>query len=166
MDREEPIFQGYPNETNLSTPQYPPEKNAWFPCPDENQKRTQNHQCPSCKRQKKISRLTRFSSLKRQRDFDAVYRRADKVWHTPDFVLFFKAGSTQACAFVAGKKVGNAVRRNRAKRRMRALFRESETRLVSGVYILVAKPPLLETDFSQLRNDWNNALKRSRALRR
>nr|WP_292661188.1 ribonuclease P protein component [Nitratifractor sp.] len=104
--------------------------------------------------------------MKRQRDFDAVYRRADKVWHTPSFVLFFKAGKMQASAFVAGKKVGNAVRRNRAKRRLRALFRESEARLVPGIYILVAKAPLLETDFSQLQNDWNTALKRSRALSR
>ena len=159
-------FQGYPNETNLSTPQHPPEKNARFSCSHEDQERSQDHQCPTCQRQKKISRVNRFNSLTRQADFDRIYRRADKVWHSPDFVLFFKANSSSAVAFVAGKKVGNAVRRNRAKRRLRALFRESEMTLLPGQYILVAKAPIVDIPFSRLQKEWDHVLKRSKVLRK
>jgi hypothetical protein len=41
--------------------------------------------------------------------------------------------------FIASKKVGNAVKRNRAKRRMRALFSDFESSFASGIYIFVAK---------------------------
>ncbi len=80
--------------------------------------------------------------------------------------MFFKANPSKAVAFVAGKKVGNAIRRNRAKRRLRALFRESEMTLLPGQYILVAKAPIVETPFSRLRKEWHLALKRSKVLRK
>ncbi len=68
-------------------------------------------------------------------------------------------------AFVAGKKVGNAVKRNRAKRRLRALFIETLSQINDDAYILVAKAPIIEVDFSQLRQGWLKALQRSGALR-
>jgi len=86
------------------------------------------------------------------------------VWHTPFFVLFFRKGSQKQVAFVAGKKVGKAVQRNRAKRRMRALFLSTASRVLPGSYILVAKAALLESDFSKLEEHWRTALQRSRAL--
>jgi ribonuclease P protein component len=61
--------------------------------------------------------------------------------------------------------VGNAVKRNRAKRLMRALFIETLPRLRNGSYILVAKAPVLDAEFSELRQGWNRALQRARALR-
>ena len=69
-------------------------------------------------------------------------------------------------AFVAGKKVGNAVKRNRAKRRLRALFRERIARYRPGAYILVAKPAILEADHAELEEAWTKALERAGALQR
>jgi ribonuclease P protein component len=59
--------------------------------------------------------------------------------------------------------VGNAVRRNRAKRLLRALFIETLPDLGTGSYILVAKAPILEAAFAELRSGWRKALDRSRA---
>ena len=67
-------------------------------------------------------------------------------------------------AFVAGKKVGNAVSRNRAKRRLRALFRGQLSRYRSGSYILVAKPAILEAEHRDLEAAWTKALERAGAL--
>jgi ribonuclease P protein component len=63
--------------------------------------------------------------------------------------------------FTASKKIGNAVLRNRAKRRLRALAREVLHRLArpGWDYVLVARPEATVTrPFSDLRNDLVMAL--------
>jgi ribonuclease P protein component len=62
--------------------------------------------------------------------------------------------------FTASKKVGNAVKRNFAKRRLRALFNEFSDNLSEGTYIFVAKKDIIDIKFSKLKNDINKALKR------
>lgn len=52
-------------------------------------------------------------------------------------------------AIVAGKRVGNAVRRNRAKRRLRAAM--ERLRLRDGVaYIVIARSGVVEASFERL----------------
>lgn len=63
--------------------------------------------------------------------------------------------------FTASKKIGNAVFRNRAKRRLRALAREvMPARVRPGWdYVLVAKPgATVVRDFADLRRDLESAL--------
>ena len=64
--------------------------------------------------------------------------------------------------FTASKKIGNAVARNRAKRRMRALAREVLPRLArpGWDYVLVAKPEAtVSRDFNDMRDDLGHALR-------
>ena len=68
--------------------------------------------------------------------------------------------------FIASKKVGNAVKRNRAKRRMRALFSEFESSIVTGVYIFVAKNPIVQEDFSKLKDAFLLSMKRLNTIKR
>ena len=68
--------------------------------------------------------------------------------------------------FTATKKVGNAVTRNKAKRRLRALASEILTaRGQAGFdYVLVAKPQTtVERPFEDLKSDLINSLKRVHA---
>ena len=52
---------------------------------------------------------------------------------------------------VAGKRVGNAVRRNRAKRRLRAALREAPLR--SGrQYVVIAGPEVPDVNYDRLRS--------------
>ena len=62
----------------------------------------------------------------------------------------------------ASKKVGNAVARNRAKRRMRALFRKLECgHAPSGTdYVLVARHSLVQATWTELLADFSIAAKR------
>jgi len=62
--------------------------------------------------------------------------------------------------FVASKKLGNAVKRARAKRRLRGLFLKMAPLLAEGEYVLVAKPPVLEVPFSELEKAFRRAVKR------
>ncbi|WP_457607626.1 ribonuclease P protein component [Nitratifractor sp.] len=110
-----------------------------------------------------MSRIKTFETLRNQRDFERVYRRADKVWHTPGFVLFYRRSPEKRVAFVAGKKVGKAVRRNRAKRLLKAHFLSHIDQLKSGEYIFVAKASLPELSFAEREKAFLNALRKSRA---
>ena len=63
--------------------------------------------------------------------------------------------------FTASKKIGNAVLRNRAKRRLRALVREVLPPLAKAGwdYVLVARPEATVTrDFADLKRDLATAL--------
>jgi ribonuclease P protein component len=93
-----------------------------------------------------------------------VYKHSSKTWHTPYFVLFYKKSEEYKVGFVASKKIGNAVHRNRAKRLLRAHFIENIDLITSGSYVLVAKPDLLSQDFLETKKSYLHALKKCAAL--
>ena len=92
-----------------------------------------------------------------------MYNHTSKTWHTPYFVLFYKKEKIYKAGFVASKKVGNAVHRNRAKRLLRAHFIENIDLLKEGSYVLVAKPALLSESFIEVRKSYLYALKKCSA---
>ena len=92
-----------------------------------------------------------------------MYNHSSKTWHTPYFVLFYKRSDTYKVGFVASKKVGNAVHRNRAKRLLRAHFIENIDLLSQGSYVMVAKPALLSASFTEVRKTYLHALKKCSA---
>jgi len=102
--------------------------------------------------------------LKTSREFNRVYKQATKTWHSPYLVLFYKRGAEDKVGFVASKKIGNAVHRNRAKRLLRAHFIENIDSLRSGSYVLVAKPMLLEKSFLEIKKAYLHTLKKCTAL--
>ena len=71
--------------------------------------------------------------LRKKSDFDAIYRSGESV---PDryVVLFYRKNDLPytRTAFLASKKVGNSVQRNRAKRLMRESYRLNEGKFSSG----------------------------------
>ncbi len=101
--------------------------------------------------------------MKLPREFQLVYKRG-KAAHAKSSVLFYLKGEEGKIGFTASKKVGNAVFRNRAKRRLRALFSELSPQLVSGTYIFVAKEAIKETSYDELKADMMKAFKRVGAI--
>ena len=67
-------------------------------------------------------------------------------------------GRDGRAAFIAGKKLGNAVWRNRAKRRMRALSRDIEYDFKGYDVVFLAKRSVNETPYSQLREGVEKAI--------
>ena len=115
-------------------------------------------------RYKKIGRIKEFDRIRATKEFNAVYRKSDKTWHTPWFVLFYKRTDERKVGFVASKKVGNAVQRNRAKRLLRAHFISQIDTLKTGHYIFVAKKPILESDYIQTSKSFIDILRKCKVL--
>lgn len=70
-------------------------------------------------------------------------------------------GHSGRAAFVAGKKLGNAVWRNRAKRRMRSVYRETIPQFESYDVVFLAKKSVNEADYSKLVNNVKRAMKKN-----
>ena len=62
--------------------------------------------------------------------------------------------------FVASKKIGNAVKRAKAKRLLRALVLLNENRFTTGKYVFVAKVDILKKEFNALKKDFKYAMKK------
>ena len=103
--------------------------------------------------------------LKHNREFQLVYRKG-KSAHSQALVLFYlPQAPLLSVGFTASKKVGNAVKRNRAKRRMRALFHACLPQLAAGSYVLVAKAETVDIPYAVLEKTFLRMLNQVGALR-
>jgi ribonuclease P protein component len=81
-------------------------------------------------------------------------------------VLFFlPANEIHKVGFTATKKIGNAVKRNRAKRKLRALFLQFSPSIKDGTYIFVAKQAINEITHEKFIKDFEKVLNRSNAIK-
>ena len=62
-------------------------------------------------------------------------------------------------AYSIGRKVGSSVVRNRVRRRLRVLIRDSADLLAPGAYLIGAGPEAAALDFDSLRSHLQEALK-------
>lgn len=110
--------------------------------------------------------------LKKRADFLRV-AGVRRKWATPGMVLQAAHGIPGVGAdhlrvgFTATKKTGNAVKRNRIKRRLRALAEEILPRHAKEGwdYVLIGRQSTSERDFGDLKKDLIFALRKVGALK-
>ena len=88
-------------------------------------------------------KLPKRNILRSQRMFQEVYLHG-RSWANRYLVLYVfpVIGPERKAGFAAGKKLGNAVTRNRLKRLMRESYRKNQARIAEGFdLILVARKP-------------------------
>lgn len=85
----------------------------------------------------------------------------------PGFVLLAAPNDSESirCGITVTKRIGNAVIRNRMKRRFRALLREllPEAGLTGHDHVLIGREGGIERDFAALRDELRAALARAAA---
>ena len=108
-------------------------------------------------------------TLKKRRDFVLSNKHGQKT-HNKDFILQEYcnpniSGHGPMFGFTATKRIGNAVKRNRAKRRMRALIscllKEDNISFKDKYsYVLIAKESILKASFFEMHYQLKQCLNR------
>ncbi|WP_071779280.1 ribonuclease P protein component [Sulfurimonas hongkongensis] len=105
-----------------------------------------------------------FYTLKQHKEFQHIYKKGKSI-HSANLVLFYlPKANLKNVGFTATKKIGNAVKRNRAKRRLRSLFCQYSESLKDATYIFVAKQAINEASHKQLQNDFKKVLQKSNSI--
>jgi ribonuclease P protein component len=87
--------------------------------------------------------------------------RAGRAYARPAFALHALAapGENRALGIICGRRVGNAVARNRVKRRLREIFRTAPAYFRPGWWFVVAaRPPITTLPFADLARELNEGL--------
>lgn len=96
--------------------------------------------------------MKRCYSLKRNKEFRRVYR-VGKSAGSHTLVLIYSAGrdDKKRVGFSVGKKIGNAVVRNRVKRRLREAVTPLLPEIVPGCrLIFIARSPITEASYREI----------------
>lgn len=107
--------------------------------------------------------MDRSYSLKRHKEFRYTYARG-RAHSLPLYTLVYVKSRNESVriGFSVSKRVGNAVQRNRAKRRMRAALTPMLGCIAGGFNVIfVAKPEVLDAPFPELQKQMETLLKRA-----
>ena len=107
--------------------------------------------------------MERRYRLQKNKAFQYVYHRGRSV-ACRDLVMLYARGRSLQVGFSVSKKVGNAVTRNRIKRRLRECFRPYLGDVKNGLYVVVARPSAAEATFHSLQKDMRYLLKKQGVL--
>ena len=121
----------------------------------------------------RTGRFQRADRLLKSRDFQRVDREGRR-WRMSHFVVLAaqRAGSDTAIGrprlgLTVSRRVGNAVERNRVKRRVREWFRRSRGALAAGWdLVVIAKPGAAELELREISENFDRALSGARNGRR
>ena len=109
--------------------------------------------------------FSRDDRLRKRTEFEACYASGVRVSgrHLVLFLLSGPAASRPRIGISVSKKVGDAVVRNRVKRRLRELFRRTRAELSGrAVEIAVnARPSAAGAPFDELARDYSSALQKA-----
>ncbi len=106
--------------------------------------------------------------LRRKKDFTAIYNKGKSIGERY-VVLFIKKNNLayNRTAFLASKKVGNSVLRNRARRLMKESYRELKTNLDSGYDLIwIARSTIVDLKCADVKKSMEAALKKSGIIKR
>jgi ribonuclease P protein component len=114
-------------------------------------------------------KLPSNSFLRTRKEFEEVYRQGAS-YRGHYVVLLALSGvaiSERKVGFVASKKVGGAVRRNRAKRLMRESYRKAQKHLAGGPahMVFIAKPACAEARYQEVERETVDLLTRAALLK-
>jgi len=104
-----------------------------------------------------------MNKLRKSKEFNETYRKGKSVG-SRYIVLFYRKNKNDETriGFTASKKVGNSVKRNRARRLMKEAYRHMENSIMDGYDIVaIARVTVNEADYKGVEDSFVKAVKRA-----
>lgn len=106
--------------------------------------------------------------LRRKKDFSVIYNKGKSIGER--YVVLFLRKNNHAynrTAFLASKKVGNSVVRNRARRLMKESYRQLEDDLISGYdFIFIARKTICNLKCADVKKSIEAALLKTKMIKK
>jgi ribonuclease P protein component len=103
--------------------------------------------------------MKKINILKNSRDFDRIIKN-NKSYKYKDYIFYLEKNTEDVFKFglSVGKKIGNAVRRNKVKRQLKAIISEKDYQNNFNCIIIVGKG-INERSFDEMKQNLLIALK-------
>lgn len=103
--------------------------------------------------------MKKINILKNSRDFDRIIK-SNKPYKYKDYIIYLERGTNDIYKFglSVGKKIGNAVNRNKVKRQLKSIISEKVYQNNFNCIIIVGKG-INERNFEERKNNLLIALK-------
>ncbi|HKL11437.1 MAG TPA: ribonuclease P protein component [Clostridia bacterium] len=104
-----------------------------------------------------------MNKLRKSKEFKEIYSKGKSVG-SRYIVLFYRKNRSDETriGFTASKKVGNSVKRNRARRLMKEAYRHIEPSIMEGYDIVaIARVTVNEADYKGVKESFLKALQRA-----
>ena len=108
--------------------------------------------------------MKRTDSLKKNAQFQYVYRRGKGISDAILTLIYVKNRQTRV-GIVISKKIGNAVLRNKLKRRLRMCFTPLLPKMERGYYVAVVRKNAAEVTYQELDHSVLVLLKRRKWIK-
>ena len=106
--------------------------------------------------------------LRRKSDFSSIYNKGKSVGDRY-VVLFYRKNNLpyNRLAYLASKKVGNSVKRNRARRLMKESFRLTNLDLPTGYdFIVIARNTIVDAKCAEVKKSLESAFRRTGVMKK
>ena len=109
--------------------------------------------------------MKKINIVKENRDYNRIINE-NRPFKYKDYVIYIdkREPSIYRFGFSVGKKVGNAVTRNRVKRQIKAIVSQNDYQNDFDCIIIVGKG-ILDRSFSEMRDNLNFALKKLKLVK-
>lgn len=108
--------------------------------------------------------MPRSTRMRHRKEFLQVRRRGKSIGGRYLVLAFLHDAALADCrfGFITSKRVGNAVHRNRLRRRMRSIVRKAGPGIVPGHYVVtIARVGSADAEYMDLENEWIRLATRS-----
>ena len=101
-----------------------------------------------------------FNTIKKRDEISELFN-SGKFVSFKHFSVIFLSSEDSKIAFIAGKKIGNSVKRNKMRRKLKRVYVEHENWFEKKRALLVAKRSLIDADDEEIKNNFERVVRRN-----